>query len=81
MTDYQVESVTVSYGMTISLGNYEFIRIDAGVTLKANKQAASEAEAVQLKDSMFKEASASAQLELRDRVVEVKSKIKKGEIK
>ena len=36
--DFDVESMTASFGMTINLGDYESARIDRGMTIRNKKE-------------------------------------------
>ena len=62
--DFQIDSVTVSYGKTINLGNFESVRIDKSVTLRSNVKAADKAGFIKIRKAMYKEATAIVDREI-----------------
>jgi|WetSurMetagenome_2_1015567.scaffolds.fasta_scaffold631638_2 hypothetical protein len=53
MLDFTIKEITVSYGMTLNIGNYESFRVDAQVTLKSDKVCADQDEFNALEASIF----------------------------
>ena len=62
--DFQIDSVTVSYGKTINLGNFESVRIDKSVTLRSNVKATDKATFIKIRKAMYKEATAIVDREI-----------------
>ena len=71
---FQVESVTCSHGMTLSLGNYEFLRADTSVTIRANKKCHTQEEADALRDEMYIAGWEVVKTELKAQIKAVKDK-------
>ena len=42
--DFTVDNLTASFGMTVSLGNYESLRIDKSITIRPTKENATKQE-------------------------------------
>lgn len=52
---FQVESVTVKYGMTLNLGNFEFFRVDAEATLRCGEILDTPEQVEKIRKEMFAE--------------------------
>lgn len=69
---FRVSEVQVSYGMTMNLGNYESFRVDGGLTLRCDKEFATEEEAKKTREEMFEEAWAVAENEVKQKIIAVR---------
>lgn len=70
-----VTEVSVSYGVTLNMGDYESLRADARATVRVDGKPPRHAEEAELvREALFKHAWEAVQQELKDKVREAKEK-------
>lgn len=77
---FHVTEVNVSTGMTINIGNYESLRVDASVNIKRDAPVGEDASKEEsIVADMYEKGWKIVQDQVRDKVIAVKGKKKKGE--
>ena len=70
-----VTEVSVSYGVTLNMGDYESLRADARATVRVDGKPPRHAEEAELlREALFKHAWSTVQSELKEKVKEAKDK-------
>lgn len=76
--DFEVSEITVSYGMTMNIGNYESFRVDTQVQMRKREASKTEDLEEAIVDKMFADAWRIAKAQIETKVKAVRSQTEKG---
>ena len=72
--DFKTVEVYVGYGMTLNIGNYESFRVDAGITLRADRPPRDEADRKEMENAMYEYGWNAVKEQLKPQVLMVRKK-------